>query len=106
MQGHLSDRKVQTHRLKTRPLKAVVAIAHTMLTVIWHMAQTGALYDDPGPDFFTRLHPERTTRRAIDQLRNMGYTSRSALSKTPPSRGIFESVSVPLMERSSVSAGH
>jgi predicted MFS family arabinose efflux permease len=60
--------------------------------------------DDPGPDFFTRLHPERTTRRTIDQLATWAIASRSAFSKTPPSRGIFESVSA-LMERSSVSAG-
>lgn len=74
VQGHLSGPEAQTHHLKTRLVKAVVAIAHTMLTVIWHMAQTGALYDDPGPDFFTRLHLQRTTRRAIDQLRNTGYS--------------------------------
>jgi transposase len=39
------------------PLKAVVAIERTMLTTIWHMAKTGALYDDPGGDFYTRLGP-------------------------------------------------
>ena len=55
------------------PIKAVVAIEHTMLVAIWHMAQTGALYDDPGPDFYTRLHPDKAKRRAIDQLRAMGY---------------------------------
>jgi Transposase IS116/IS110/IS902 family len=33
------------------PIKAVVAIEHTMLTMVWQMATTGALYDDPGPDF-------------------------------------------------------
>ncbi len=38
------------------------------------MAQTGALYDDPGPDFYTRLHPDKAKRRAIEQLRLMGYT--------------------------------
>jgi hypothetical protein len=39
------------------PMKANVAIQHTMLTAIWHMGRDGTLYDDPGPDFFTRLHP-------------------------------------------------
>ena len=55
------------------PIKAVVAIELTMLTTIWHMAQTGALYDDPGPNFYTRRHPEKAKRRAIEQLRAMGY---------------------------------
>lgn len=55
------------------PMKANVAIQHTMLTVIWHMGTTGALYEDPGADFFTRLRPERNKKRAISQLEAMGY---------------------------------
>jgi transposase len=55
------------------PIKAVVAIEHTMLTTIWHMATTGTLYDDPGGDFYTQRHPEKAKRRAIEQLRAMGY---------------------------------
>ena len=53
--------------------KAIVAIERTILTTIWHIAQTGELYDDPGPDFYTRLHPERARQRAIRELTNMGY---------------------------------
>ncbi len=55
------------------PMKANVAIQHSMLIAIWHMGITGTLYDDPGADFFTRLHPDRTKRRAISQLEAMGY---------------------------------
>jgi transposase len=55
------------------PMKANVAIQHSMLTVIWHMGTTGALYDDPGANFFTRLRPERNKNRAISQLEAMGY---------------------------------
>ncbi len=55
------------------PMKANVAIQHSMLTVIWHMGTTGALYEDPGADFFTRLRPERNKNRAISQLEAMGY---------------------------------
>jgi transposase len=55
------------------PLKAVVAIERTMLTTIWHMANTGALYDDPGGDFYTRMRPDRAKQRAIKQLTSMGY---------------------------------
>jgi len=56
------------------PMKANVAIQHKMLTIIWHMATTGTLYDDPGADFFSRLHPERAKNRALHQLEEMGYT--------------------------------
>ena len=55
-------------------MKANVAIQHSMLIAIWHMGTTGTLYDDPGADFFTRLHPDRAKRRAIGQLEAMGYT--------------------------------
>jgi transposase len=55
------------------PQKANVAIQHSILTAIWHMGHTGQLYNDPGADFFTRLHPERAKRRAMHQLEAMGY---------------------------------
>ncbi|HVL98658.1 MAG TPA: hypothetical protein VM324_05135 [Egibacteraceae bacterium] len=54
-------------------MKALVAVEHAMLTAIWNMAATEAVYDDPGPDFYTRLHPDRAKRRVLDQLRTMGY---------------------------------
>jgi transposase len=55
------------------PQKANVAMQRKMLTTIWHMGQTGTFYDDPGADFFTRLHPDRTKRRALEQLQAIGY---------------------------------
>ncbi len=53
--------------------KAIVAIEHTILIVIWNTAHTGALYDDPGADYYTSIQPQRTKRRAISQLEAMGY---------------------------------
>ena len=66
---------VRYRRIAARrgPMKALAAIEHAMLIAIWNMATTGTLYDDPGPDFYTRLHPERAKQRALDQLRAMGY---------------------------------
>jgi len=55
------------------PMKANVAIQHSMLIAIWHMGRDGTLYDDPGADFFTRLHPDRAKTRALHQLESMGY---------------------------------
>jgi hypothetical protein len=39
------------------PQKANVAIQHSNLIAMWHMANTGALYDDHGADHFTRITP-------------------------------------------------
>jgi hypothetical protein len=44
-----------------------------MLIAIWNMLQTGALYTDPGGDFFSRRNPDQAKNRALDQLRRMGY---------------------------------
>lgn len=55
------------------PKKAMVAIEHAILTAIWSMAHTGALYDDPGADYFTRRDPERLKRHALRQLQRLGY---------------------------------
>ena len=55
------------------PAKAIVALEHAMLTAIWTMASTGALYQDPGPNVYAELHPERVKQRAVNQLRALGY---------------------------------
>ncbi len=55
------------------PIKALVAVEHTMLIAIWNMLTTGALYDDLGGDFYARRNPDRTRQRALDQLKQMGY---------------------------------
>jgi hypothetical protein len=38
------------------------------------MLRTGELYNDPGPDYFTRLQPAKTRARAIGQPEAMGFT--------------------------------
>lgn len=55
------------------PVKAIVAVEHAMLIAIWNMCTTGALYQDPGGDFYNRLNPHKAKNRAVNQLRKMGY---------------------------------
>ena len=55
------------------PKKALVAVEHAILTAIWSMAHTGALYDDPGADYYTRRDPERLKRHAMSQLHRLGF---------------------------------
>ena len=54
--------------------RASLAVAHSLLTAVWHMLQTGETYTDPGGDYYTRRDPERTTRRLIAQLERLGHT--------------------------------
>jgi hypothetical protein len=44
-----------------------------MLIAIWNMVQTGTIYNDPGKDYYTKRDPDRAKKRALDQLRNLGY---------------------------------
>lgn len=61
------------------PIKAIVALEHAMLIAIWNMITHGTRYREPGADFYTRLNPDKTKNRALDQLRKMGY----AVTLTP-----------------------
>jgi transposase len=54
--------------------RASLAVAHSLLTAVWHMLQTGQTYTDPGGDYYTRRDPQRTTRRLIAQLERLGHT--------------------------------
>ena len=53
--------------------KAVVAIEHTLLTIIWTMLTNGTFYDEPGPDHYTRRNPQRAKNHALHQLQALGY---------------------------------
>ncbi|GAC1610680.1 MAG: hypothetical protein NVS3B26_18820 [Mycobacteriales bacterium] len=38
------------------------------------MLTNGVFYQDLGGDFYARRNPDKTKQRALDQLRQMGYT--------------------------------
>jgi transposase len=52
---------------------AVVALQHKMLTNAWHMLFNGTVFQEPGPDYYTRQHPAKTKAKAIKQLQALGY---------------------------------
>ena len=54
--------------------RAIVAIAHTLIVIVWHMLATGQPYTDLGPDFYTRqADPERETQRLLARLEALGH---------------------------------
>ena len=53
--------------------KAIVALEHTLLTVVWIMLTDNVVYDEPGADYYQHRHPERTKNRAIYDLHKLGY---------------------------------
>jgi transposase len=65
--------------------KAAVAVAHRMLTYIFHIIRDGGSYIDKGADYFDRLNPERTANRLLARLESLDYdTSRIIRKPAPP----------------------
>ncbi|MGD0085067.1 MAG: IS110 family transposase [Acidimicrobiales bacterium] len=57
------------------PNKAAVAVAHSLLDVIWHVLSTGERFEDLGDDYFQKRHdPDKETRRLLRQLERLGHT--------------------------------
>lgn len=56
------------------PMKALVAIEHSITTAIWYMLTDNIPYRELGGDHFAQHNPERATRRAINALNQLGYT--------------------------------
>jgi transposase len=57
-------------------LKALVAIARSVLVIVWHLlADPTARFHDLGADFYTgRLDKDRKTRNHVRQLQALGYS--------------------------------
>ncbi len=54
--------------------RAAMAIAHTMLVIIWHMLSTGTVYTEIGSDYLARNdNPDRRRRHLVNQLEQLGY---------------------------------
>ncbi|MFE6760291.1 IS110 family transposase [Streptomyces sp. NPDC057684] len=54
-------------------MKALVAVEHSIIIAIWHMLTDAKPYNELGGTYFTQRDPERSTRRAITQLNQLGY---------------------------------
>ena len=53
--------------------KAIIAIAHEILTATWHMLSTGELYREQGPQVISERDADNARRRAIRQLERLGH---------------------------------
>ena len=53
--------------------RALVAVGHTLLRVIYHVLKEGKEYQDLGPDYYEKLEPERLRRYLVRRLQGLGY---------------------------------
>src|SRR5258708_22809895 len=63
-------RSPQFHHLRPRlgEQKAVVAVAHSVLVIVYHLLAKEEPYQDIGPDYFPRQDKEQQARRVVHQL--------------------------------------
>jgi transposase len=64
----------QFHRLSARrgSKRAAVAVAHSILIIIYHLLRDGGEYRDLGQTYFDEHDKDRVTRRLLQRLRNLG----------------------------------
>jgi transposase len=53
--------------------RGLVAVAHSLLTVVYHMLKEGTLYGDLGPQFLDRLRATQLIRFHTRRLHNLGF---------------------------------
>ena len=65
----------QYHRLAARrgAKRAIVALAHTILVVIYHVLRDGQDYQELGDAYFDERTREQTLRRSVRRLERLGY---------------------------------
>jgi transposase len=67
--------QAQFYRIRARrgPKKAILAVAASILTAIYHMLKDGTFYQDVGPNHFDQRTKERQKNRLIKRFADLGY---------------------------------
>jgi transposase len=65
----------QYHRIRRRrgAKKAAIAVAHSILVIVYHMIARQTPYFERGADFFDNLHPSDTKKWLIRRFQKLGY---------------------------------
>lgn len=75
--------RAQYHRLARRRGKkrAVIAVGHSVLRIVYHMLKRGTTYQDLGPDYLEKKQSDRLTQQLVRRLESLGH--KVVLEKTP-----------------------
>jgi transposase len=65
----------QYHRLAGRRghKRAIVAVAHSMVVIAYHLMQRKEPYRELGGDYFDKQRPDATAKRLVQRLERLGY---------------------------------
>jgi transposase len=53
--------------------KAIMAVAHQMLTIIFHIVRDGSVYMELGGNYYDRRKKPKVTRKLVERLQRLGY---------------------------------
>jgi hypothetical protein len=59
--------------------RALIAVGHSLLVIIYHVLKHKVEYKDLGSDYFDRLEPERLRRYLVKRLERLGYDVRLSI---------------------------
>lgn len=54
--------------------KAIIAVAHSILVIAYHLIKDGTTYTDLGPDYFDERDKEKAIRRYAERIERLGKT--------------------------------
>ena len=65
----------QYHRLAARrgSKRAIIALAHTILVIVYNMLRNGSTYQDLGDNYFDERDRQATIRRTVRRIESPGY---------------------------------
>lgn len=53
--------------------KAIVAVAHSIVVIAYHLLQRNEPYRELGGDYFDKQRPDATAKRLVKRLERLGY---------------------------------
>lgn len=53
--------------------RALLAVGHSLLIIVYHMLKYDVEYQDLGVDYFNQREPERLRRYLVKRLEQLGY---------------------------------
>ena len=67
------------------PKRALLAVGHTLLVIVYQVLKQRAAYREWGADYYDRLEPERLARHLVRRLEQLGHKVTLATKDTESS---------------------
>ena len=72
-QEHLLVLSVQALSREARKKRAIIAVAHTLIVIGYHLQKNQSNYEDLGGNYFDRIHSDGLKRYLVKRLQQLGH---------------------------------